>query len=89
MLKLFDGKVRRFKNTHRPTYSSDQIGTGKAFGYYLTECINNPKTSYHKRLAIVDADLATSCGINGAVKTQDVFRIRSCGARFCEFCLLG
>ena len=69
------GKLKDLKNTHRPTYSSDQIGTGKAFGYYLTECINNPKTSYHKRLAIVDADLATSCGINGAVKHKMYFEL--------------
>eukprot|EP00943_MAST-04B_sp_MAST-4B-sp1_P007487 g7487.t1 len=70
-----DDSIISLKNTHRPVYKSNEIGTGKAFGFYLTECVNNPQNEYHKQLAIVDADLATSCGINGAVNNKMYFEL--------------
>ena len=54
-------------NTHRPTFPPGQLGTGKAFGKYLVQCLKEGKEPHHTSLAIVDADLATSCGVNGAV----------------------
>eukprot|EP00040_Diaphanoeca_grandis_P024420 m.134170 g.134170 ORF g.134170 m.134170 type:complete len:663 (-) comp29724_c1_seq1:79-2067(-) len=56
-------------NTHRPSYGTE-VGTGKAFGEHLVQlCLTNNK------LAIVDADLATSCGINGAVNKPYYFEL--------------
>lgn len=62
------------KNSHRPSYKG-ALGTGKGFGYYLTECINAPKNQHHEKLCIVDIDLATSCGINGAVHNKNYYEL--------------
>lgn len=62
------------KNTHRPSYK-DSVGTGKGFGHYLTNCINVPKNQHHEKLCIVDIDLATSCGINGAVHNDSYYEL--------------
>ena len=49
-------------NSLRPAYRADCVGTGKAFGAHLVSLLET-----RPDLALVDADLATSCGINGAV----------------------
>ena len=52
-------------NSHRPSLAGQ--GTGKAFGNRLVARLKAPVSAADHKLAIVDADLATSCGINTAV----------------------
>jgi transketolase len=68
-------QVYTLPNTHRPVYKSYEIGTGKAFGRYLVKCLKSPQHEKHEDIAIVDADLATSCGINGAVNHAGYYEV--------------
>eukprot|EP00041_Stephanoeca_diplocostata_P021222 m.489574 g.489574 ORF g.489574 m.489574 type:complete len:324 (+) comp21769_c0_seq9:734-1705(+) len=61
-------------NTHRPllpAQSSMDLGTGKAFGQYICELMHT-----RQDLAIVSADLATSCGFNAAVNGPRYYEVR-------------
>eukprot|EP00051_Salpingoeca_urceolata_P028549 m.487419 g.487419 ORF g.487419 m.487419 type:complete len:659 (+) comp25011_c0_seq1:89-2065(+) len=59
--KLQEQTCRALPNGLRPSHGS-LVGTGKAFGKHLVSLLET-----REDLVLLDGDLATSCGINGAV----------------------
>jgi transketolase len=65
---LTDAVAAALPNTQRPGVVGQ--GTGKAFGERIVALL-----ATNKQLAIIDADLATSCGFNAAVGHERYFEL--------------